>query len=257
MNFGSISVRFVERVVRKFIHDVGVARMIPILTMSLILVTGGCREEQKVNVASGINTSKMATMKSRNISTLISDSGVTQYRIVAPLWEVYDNVDEPYWTFPEGIYLRKYDRKLNVIATIAADSAKFFKNKNLWRLDGRVEVTKEPMELFQSQQVFWDQNKGIVYSDSFIHIENTTHMMEGYGFTARQDFSGYRITRPLGIFPVDRENLKSGGETGEPTQNVSATTGAQSPESRQSAPPPGMHTAPQPMHPNAATAFVP
>lgn len=150
-------------------------------------------------------------MRTRNVSTLISDSGVTQYRIVAPLWEVYDNIDHPYWRFPEGLYLRKFDRKLRVIATIAADSATYFKDKNLWRLDGRVEVTKEPKELFLSQQVFWDQNRGIVYSDSFIHIENATHMMEGYGFTARQDFSGYRITRPLGIFPVDREKIENGG----------------------------------------------
>lgn len=188
-------------------------RRLPIglIVLGLLGILWGCREETKVNVASKINASKMPTMTTRNISTLISDSGVTQYRIVAPLWEVFDNIDHPYWRFPEGLYLRKFDRKLNVIATIAADSAIFFKDKNLWRLDGRVEVMKMPDELFQSNQVFWDQNKGIVYSDSFIHIENSTHMMEGYGFTAKQDFSGYRISKPLGIFPVDRNNIQNGG----------------------------------------------
>ncbi len=191
-----------------------------------VMTLGGCREEAKVNVASKIDSSKMPTMTTRNISTLISDSGVTQYRIVAPLWEVYDNIDHPYWRFPEGIYLRKFDRKLKVIATIAADSATFFKDQNLWRMDGRVEVTKGKDELFQSPQVFWDQNKGIVYSDSFIHIENSTHMMEGYGFTARQDFSGYSIKKPLGIFPVDRENLKNGGSS---TPPAGAAPGGQLP----------------------------
>ena len=99
----------------------------------------------------------------------------------------------------------------NVSTTIAADSATYFKNRNLWRLDGRVEVTKVPKELFLSQQVFWDQSKGIVYSDSFIHIENSTHMMEGYGFRARQDFTEYSINKPLGIFPAERDNLRGGG----------------------------------------------
>lgn len=188
-----------------------------LLGLMLFAALSGCREEVKVNVASKLNPAKMPTMTTRNISTLISDSGVTQYRIVAPLWEMYDNIDEPYWRFPEGIYLRKFDRKLNVIATIAADSAVYFKAKSLWRLDGRVEVTKGKDDLFQSNQVFWDQNKGIVYSDSFIHIENATHMMEGYGFTARQDFSGYRITHPLGIFPIDRENLKGGEGSAQPS----------------------------------------
>lgn len=171
-------------------------------------------------------------MTTRNVSTLISDSGVTQYRIVSPLWEVYDYREHPYWRFPEGIYLRKFDRKMKVIATIAADSAIYFRDKNLWRLDGRVEVTKEPQELFLSQQVFWDQNKGIVYSDSFIHIENATHMMEGYGFSAKQDFSEYRITRPLGIFPADRDKLPGGAAS---TPAVASTPVAASDASAASA----------------------
>lgn len=166
----------------------------------------GCREETKVDVVRSLRPDRMPTMTTYNVSTMISDSGVTQYKIVAPLWEVYDEGEHPHWLFPDGIYLRKYDRKFNVIATIAADSATYFKDRNLWRLDGRVEVTKVPRELFLSQQVFWDQNKGIVYSDSFIHIENATHMMEGFGFRAKQDFTEYSIRKPLGIFPANRDN---------------------------------------------------
>lgn len=185
----------------------GLRRLFPMLLMAILLAGVACTEETKINVASKLQPGKMPTMTTRNIATLISDSGVTQYRIVAPLWEVYDEGERPYWRFPEGIFLKKFDRKFNVIATIAADSATYFKNEGLWRLDGRVEVTKVPRELFLSQQVFWDQTRGIVYSDSFIHIENATHMMEGVGFTAKQDFSQYRITRPLGIFPADRDKL--------------------------------------------------
>ncbi|MBD5371117.1 MAG: LPS export ABC transporter periplasmic protein LptC [Bacteroides sp.] len=179
-----------------------------------MLVTAGCTEETKVNVGSVTASDRIPTMTTRNISTMISDSGVTQYKIVAPLWEVYDQGDNPHWRFPEGLYLRKYDRKLKVIATIAADSATYFKNRNLWRLDGRVEVRKEPDELFLTQQVYWDQNKQLVYSDSFIHIENTTHKIEGYGFHARQDFTEYSIHRPIGIFPAERDKVRSGSTPG-------------------------------------------
>lgn len=193
-----------------------------VCSMAFALVASGCIEETKVDVASRLDPSKMPTMLTRNISTLISDSGVTQYRIVAPLWQVYDEGADPYWKFPEGIYLRKYDRKFRVIATIAADSAIYFKNEQLWRLDGRVEVTKVPKELFLSEQVFWDQQKGRVYSDSFIHIENATHVMEGIGFTAKQDFSEYRITRPLGIFPADRKDLSGDGPGAEGSPGMPA-----------------------------------
>lgn len=201
-------------------------RLLPMAVMALIICASACTEETKIDVASKLHPDKMPTMRTRNIATLISDSGVTQYRIVAPLWEVYNEGERPYWRFPEGIFLKKYDRKFHVIATIAADSAIFFKNEGLWRLDGRVEVTKVPREVFLSQQVFWDQNRGIVYSDSFIHIENATHMMEGVGFTAKQDFSQYRIIKPLGIFPAERDKLSGEAAPQQPVSQNQATQNA-------------------------------
>lgn len=167
-----------------------------------------CQEETKVNVASRLHPDKMPTMTSHDISTLISDSGVTQYKIVAPLWEVYDEVEDPYWRFPEGLYLRKYDRKFKVIATIAADSARYYKEKRLWRLDGHVEITKVPSELFLSSRVFWDQSRGRIYSDTFIHIENATHVLEGNGFDSNEHFTEYRVIKPTGIFPAKNKETE-------------------------------------------------
>ena len=173
-----------------------------LLGLFLLLVAGACREEKKVDVLKGLNPAKMATMTTHNISTLISDSGVVQYRIVAPVWQVFDEVDTPYWSFPKGIYLRKYDRNFMVIATVAADSAIFLKNEKLWRLEGNVEMTKVPKDLFLSPRIFWDQRQGKIYSDTFMHIENATHMIEGDGFISDEKLTTYRIIRPTGVFPV-------------------------------------------------------
>lgn len=173
----------------------------------LFLVTVACREEKKVDVASGLNPAVMPTMSTRNISTLISDSGVIQYKIVAPLWQVFDEADTPYWSFPEGLYLQKYDPYFHVIATVASDSAKYYKNQRLWRLEGHVEMTKVPKDLFLSERVFWDQRKGQIYSDTFIHIENATHVLEGTGFVSNEHLTQYRILNPEGIFPVNRDSL--------------------------------------------------
>ena len=43
-----------------------------------------------------------------------------------------------------------------------------------------------------------------------IHIETTTHVLEGHGFISNDKLTGYRIIRPTGIFPVDRAGLSSG-----------------------------------------------
>lgn len=176
-------------------------RLLPIVLVATV-VMAGCREETKVSVASSLDPAVLPTMSTRNISTLISDSGVTQYRIVAPLWQVYEEAEEPYWLFPEGLYLRKYDRKFNVTATVAADSARYLKDRKLWKLEGHVEITKKPRDLFLSERVFWDQAKGTVYSDTFMHIENENHVLEGTGFVSNENFTVYRVTNPTGIFPA-------------------------------------------------------
>lgn len=179
---------------------------------ALAFALGSCREEKKIDVASRLHPLTMPTMKSTNVATFISDSGVIQYKIVTPLWLVYDAVDTPYWRFPEGLYLRKYDRAHRVIATVAADSARYFKDQRLWRLDGHVELHKMPKDLFLTEQLFWDERQRRIYSDSFIHIETSTHVLEGYGFVSNDRLTAYRVIRPKGIFPVDRDKLRGGGE---------------------------------------------
>ena len=172
------------------------------------VVAGSCTEETKIDVAGKLRPDRMPSMVTHNVNTLISDSGVTQYKIVAPVWYVYDEVDTPYWLFPKGLYLQKFDPSFKVIATVAADSARFFRMQKLWKLEGKVEMTKAPKDLFLSPRVFWDQRRQRLYSDTFIHIENATHVLEGTGFESNERLTQYRILHPTGIFPVDRDNLK-------------------------------------------------
>lgn len=176
--------------------------------IAVAIAAGSCTQETKVDISSGLHPENMASMVTHNVNTLISDSGVTQYKIVAPVWYVYDEVDTPYWSFPKGLYLQKFDLKFNVVATVAADSARFFRLQKLWRLEGNVEMAKKPKDLFLSPRVFWDQRRQRLYSDTFIHIENATHVLEGTGFESNERLTEYRILKPTGIFPVNRDNLK-------------------------------------------------
>lgn len=179
--------------------------------VAVICSLAGCRKEQKLDVAGGLDPAKMPTMKSEKVATLISDSGITQYKIVTPLWLVYEEVDTPYWHFPKGLYLKKFDRNFNVIATVACDSAKYFKMQKLWKLDGNVELTKAPKDLFQTQQLFWNEREHRIYSDRFIHIETPTHVLEGSGFWSDERLERYRVIQPTGIFPVNNPAASGSG----------------------------------------------
>ena len=90
------------------------------------------------------------------VETLISDSGITRYRIKAPEWLIYENAKEPLLVFPEGLYVEKFDSVFAPEALIQGDTATYFKNKQLWRLDKNVRIENTKQEVFLTSQIFWD-----------------------------------------------------------------------------------------------------
>lgn len=178
-------------------------RLLPVAVTVAVasLVAVSCKDDSQMGVAD-VDAAVFPTMVTRDVETLISDSGITRFRITTPIWYVYDEVDEPYWRFPDGLYLEKFDDIFRKEATIRSDSATYFKNKQLWRLDGNVDISNVANERFLTQQLYWDQRAHKVYSDSFIHIERADRVIEGYGFESNEQMSRYTISNVAGIFPA-------------------------------------------------------
>ena len=136
------------------------------------------------------------SMVTDSVTTLISDSGITRYKLVADNWQVFDKAEEPFWYFPEGIYLERFDSLFQVEAKIIADSAWNYTNKRLWRLKGNVDIRNMEGEMFLSDELFWDQKEKKVYSDKYIQIKRGDTELKGYGFESNQEMTEYRIFRP-------------------------------------------------------------
>lgn len=180
-------------------------RDIILLAAAISLLLSACKETRKETVVVPSGPDSIPTMVTRNVLTLISDSGLTRYRITADLWLVYDEAKKPNWKFPEGLFLEKFDTTFKVEATIRCDSATYFKSLKLWRLDGNVSIRNVKNEIIETEQIFWDQNRHEVKSDSFVHIEKSDRIIEGYGFRSDESLRNYVIFRPEGIFPIPQE----------------------------------------------------
>lgn len=161
-----------------------------------------CAEKEQELMRGNFDPEKFATMTTTDVSTLISDSGVVRYKITSPLWQVFDQAREPRWDFPKGLHLEKYNDMFRVEAEVTCDSARYFKDQQLWRLDGYVEITNIAGEKFLTPQLFWDQRHKKLYSDSFIHIEQRGRIIEGYGFTSNERMTQYEVKRVMGMFPA-------------------------------------------------------
>ncbi len=145
----------------------------------------------------------LPSMKSLGVTTLISDSGITRYKIVAEEWLIHDKKNPPYWAFEKGVYLEKFDTLFRVDASIKADTAYYHEKKKLWELRGHVQILSQRGDRFQTDLLFWDEKKEKVYSDKFIQIEQEDKVIKGYGFESNQDLSEYEIKNTTGIFTIE------------------------------------------------------
>ena len=147
----------------------------------------------------------MAVLEGDEVTTLISDSGITRYRIKAKKWLIFDKADTPYWEFPEGIYLEKFNLNLEADATVEADYAHYNEPAQLWTLRGHVQAMNLEGERFETPLLFWDQKTESVYSDSAIVITREASIIMGVGFRSNQEMTKYTILRPSGVFPIKEQ----------------------------------------------------
>ena len=187
-----------------------IKRKFSIITILAIVVvlffTVACNDEKPEKIGAIKNRMTIPKLHATDITTVISDSGITRYRISAPVWNVYDKAAQPYWEFPNGIIFEKFDANLKVDANIHSNYARFNENDQIWELRGNVKMTNIQGELFETPQLFWNQRQEKFYSDSTIRITQATHIITGIGFESNQTMTNYTIKKPQGIFPVDEKS---------------------------------------------------
>lgn len=177
-----------------------------IIVSSLVLLTvflSSCGSKDITQNGDAIPREQIAVLLTDSVSTLISDSGITRYRIEAPQWLVYDRTDPPYQEFPQGIYLEQFDIDLKVQASLKANYAYYDENAQQWTLRGNVHALNRKGEEFDTPEMKWDQKTHRVYSDTSIHITRETSIIEGVGFDSNEEMSKYTILNPTGVFPIN------------------------------------------------------
>jgi LPS export ABC transporter protein LptC len=118
----------------------------------------------------------------KNVETVLDDSGRVQLIMTAPLIERFTSSDSPYSEFRSGIRVTFYDGKEEPVGSASAKYARFTDKKTLWELRDSVVVLNETNDKLETEQLFWDQEKDIIYTDRFVEITNEDQTVRGIGF---------------------------------------------------------------------------
>jgi lipopolysaccharide export system protein LptC len=158
---------------------------------SAALLSSSC--EKKIDKIIDFEILSLPSLTGRNINTVFTDSGKVQMIMSAPVMEKWDHYNLPYTEFREGMKISFYNGHEEPVATASARYAKFSEKENLWELDDSVVVVNESGDKLETEQLFWNRNKNLVYTDRFVKITNEDQTVMGTGFESDPQLTKRKI----------------------------------------------------------------
>lgn len=182
-----------------------------IFALSLMVA---CQEQTEHTAPAIYARDSVPIMTTYGINTLVSDSGVIKYRIVAERWIVNQNVNPSRHIFDKGVLLTQFDEKFNINSYIQCDTAYYYDTNHLWELRGRVRILTKDGLRFSSEQLFWNEMEHKIYSNSFSRLVTPERTLQGRYFVSDDKMTKYSVSNTSGSF--EKGSLSSGAPQATP-----------------------------------------
>jgi LPS export ABC transporter protein LptC len=140
----------------------------------------------------------------RNIKGTYSQSALKKAELLAPLMYRV-KADTPYAEFPKSIHVNFFKENHQVESVVDAKYAKYFETLGKVFLRDSVVVYNTTGDTLNCDDLWWDQNLGIFYTDNKVLIRTKTQHLNGTGLWALSNFSKYTIKNTTGIVDVPQQ----------------------------------------------------
>lgn len=172
-----------------------------------------CSEEKEHTAAAVNENDSLPFMSATGISTLISDSGVVRYKIVAEEWLIYGISGPSTWKFLHGFFMERFDENMHADLFVQADTA-YLHQQQIWELRGRVVIKNLEGTLFLTQELFWNIDNHTMWNHMPMDIYMPERELHGTDFRSNEQMTDYFVTNSNGYFPAsDTDNdTEDGGE---------------------------------------------
>ncbi|MES2778052.1 MAG: LPS export ABC transporter periplasmic protein LptC [Bacteroidota bacterium] len=174
-----------------------------VVAFTVACFLGSCENDMK-EVAK-LNQKKVQVDEGKNISSYMSQGGKMRAHLTAPLMLNY-RTDSPYVEFPRGLHVDFFKDSLITESVTTAKYSKYLQNEQKILLrDSVVVYNKLTGDTLRTDLLWWDQAKGIFYTDHpvDVYIKANEQILHGAkGLTALQNFSKWTLHNTTGTMNV-------------------------------------------------------
>ncbi len=175
------------------------------LLISMVLLSACENDINKIKEISAKESEK-PEQETRGVDVIYSDSAKVKMRLEAPLLKEYNDTAKkakPYQTTPKGIKITFYDAGKEA-ATLVADSSIRYQNSSITEFHKNVVGTFSTGEILKTEELIWDQNKKIIYSNKYVLITAPDgSIMDGVNFVSDEKLTNPKFKQSTGTFYTD------------------------------------------------------
>jgi LPS export ABC transporter protein LptC len=175
------------------------------LACILIFASLSCKRGNKIPE---FDVTNLPSLTVKYDTTVYFDSGRISLKMIFPIMEQYDNSGNPYYEFKSGLHVVSFDRDKNPSGSISSKYAKNTQNTNLWELRDSVVVINENQEKLETESLFWDQTKDLIYTDRFVKFTSEDQIIMGTGFQSDSHLRRRNIKRVSATIYFNEEESK-------------------------------------------------
>ena len=177
---------------------------IAVLLMGIAMLFFSCANkiEKIKQVSAG---EKLAGVEAEDFQMVYSDSTIVRFKLNTPKLIRYDKTDEPFMEFPEGVKIEKFNEKMEQIASITSNYARYYEKEERWEAKNNVVAVNPQGDTLKTEQLIWDEKKAKIYSEQFVKIIRKDQVITGIGFESDQDLTNWKIKQAKGSIYVDME----------------------------------------------------
>jgi len=163
-----------------------------------------CQSDIEV-ISSLTNINNLPSHTTINLETIYTDSAKIQLKIKSKLVKRFNLEEGSYLEFPKGLEVFFYDENEKIESQLSARYAIYHEADELWEAKDSVVVINAKDEILNTEQLFWDENKKLIYTSKFVSITTTSEIIYGDGLEANENFTNWKIMKPRGTFYLENE----------------------------------------------------
>jgi len=169
----------------------------------IFILLFSCNNDEKV-IENFVNPKYLPIEEMINATILYTENGDIRVKIISSKMVRYVK-PEDIIKFSEGVVVDFYTDTSDKKSVLTCENATINnKSQIMTATDNVILVSSEKKELM-TEELIWDQNKNLIYTEREVKITTDDEIIYGEGFSSNPDFMEYEIKKAKGSFNLKKD----------------------------------------------------